>query len=486
MYFKGAFLLRHIVLFEACLLQYTAFTSADSTPFLNTTTSQDPSPKTGVITSSASLTSSLCGSQTCTVRLFPTTVSYPFPLDLRQENVTATVIPIVYTYANGSSYTTSSIYEAWNPTSNATWVPPPTTTFTWSQFGTTLTYPTTYIAYPTPTLILHSTLTARGGIPTCAEDDEPIPVPPESTSKLVFPSTPGDPTPETSKAYYLVDGLPALTSLLNGGDPRTCFHGVPQPARETPAFGIQPQVHTTVSVLTQTGLQVTLAADPFGGQNGPGGGGAGASNGGGSGGQTGDPQQQQSGGQTGNGGQPTGNGAQPTGTGTGSGSNPGSNGGSGSNSGSGPGSTAGSGSGNSGSGSGSGSSPLALGPPVTVNGEVITPAASGAVVIEGQTFSAGAVGVVGSSFIPLSVGTTSGIVILGGSTVTLPTVTGTGTETGAGAGATSKATSSGGVGAAVASGIGANKSSAYSGHRVGAVALEACALVTFLIFLGCL
>lgn len=220
-----------------------------------------------------------------------------------------------------------------------------------------------------------------------------IPLPQDSTTKLIFPSTDSNPLPGISSAYYLVDELPVVTSLLDGDDPQSCSHGAPQPTIQTPAVGFAPLVHTTVAVLTETGNPVTLAANPFG----DGAGGTTSPNA-----PAVTPQQETQG-------------------------------------------------------------PV-FGPPTTVDGEVITPAASGAVIVDGQTISSGAVAVVGTG-IPIAVGS-SGIVVVGTTTITLASVTNSATHS-------SSSSSSTGVGAAIASGIGANKNNAFSRNKLGVITLEA-------------
>ena len=82
----------------------------------------------------------ICKPETCTVRIRPSTLTYPGDVSDELVNVTATVIPYVYTYPNGSRYTTSSTYLQYGTdvATNETFIEPKTTPLTWEDFSTTL------------------------------------------------------------------------------------------------------------------------------------------------------------------------------------------------------------------------------------------------------------------------------------------------------------------------------------------------------------
>jgi hypothetical protein len=275
------------------------------------------------------------------------------------------------------------------------------------------THPTVYVAYPTPVIILN-TLNKNS---VCDSDITAIPLPDSYTTQFIFPSADkSSPTPGIDEVFSFLDQQPVVTSLVHG-DPRTCRHGgqVPQ-FFTTPIIGFDPLVHTTVSVLTEVGAAVTLAADPFNqdpGANPPPGGGGTAETPG-----IGTPA-------------PTGAG-QPQTEET------------------------------------PGGSPAS---PVTFNGATITPVGSGAIVVNGQTISQGSTGTIGNG-VPVSVGS-GGVVVVGSSSFTIPTRPAS----------SSSASSSGGIGQAIASGIGAIKNNAFVGGKATIIAFEASVLA--LVF-GCI
>jgi hypothetical protein len=82
----------------------------------------------------------VCGTQTCTIRLFPTFLSYPNGGVVQHiENVTATVIPYVTSFDDGHVETHYSTYTDY--TSGSAPVPftsPENTFLTWEALGTTL------------------------------------------------------------------------------------------------------------------------------------------------------------------------------------------------------------------------------------------------------------------------------------------------------------------------------------------------------------
>jgi len=310
----------------------------------------------------------------------------------------------------------------------------------------TRTYPTVYLAYPTPSLIVSKVF---DNPLTCSGSTTQIPLPKESTTHFIFPSTGTEPTPGLDYVFNALDQLPIVTSLLQG-DPRTCFHGAPTTAfLTTPVTGFVPIEHTTVSVLTFVGRTVTMEPPPGFGTDVPGG--------------TGktDP--------TGNGGgtSPVNGGDPPANTG-GSGGSPTGPGQSQVDGGNTP--TANPGSGNNGNGNGNSG-----GTTISFNGATITPAPSGGIVVGGQTITQGGQGTL-TNGVTVSVGS-GGVVVVGGSSVTLPSGTSSGT------GSSSSAT---GPGAAIASGIGADKNNAFKGDKVGIFTFEAGILAVMLGGLGVL
>jgi hypothetical protein len=203
-------------------------------------------------------------------------------------------------------------------------------------------------------------------------------------------------------------------------------------------IGFEPVVHTTVSVLTITGATVTLADNPFddGGSSSP-------------------PQ----GGSDQNLGNSNPGAASPAITGPGLPQTEGSNPVPGSPGTSSPIPAPGS-FGTSVPGPGPENSPS----PITFNGAIIIPAGPGRVLVNGQTISVGSAGTTLNG-IPISVAT-GGIVVVGGSSVTLPSQS-------AAVPSGSGSPTSSGVGAAIATGIGATKNNAFVGGKGTMVTFEA-------------
>jgi hypothetical protein len=89
-----------------------------------------------------------------------------------------------------------------------------------------------------------------------------------ATAQFIFPSSNGIDYPGSDIAYSYLNGLPTVTELISGGNPTLCYHGVPTsqtPANTEVTFPLAPITHTSVSVLTQVGRPVTLAAPPVDG-----------------------------------------------------------------------------------------------------------------------------------------------------------------------------------------------------------------------------
>lgn len=369
---------RTLLLLQAALLQHAriivAQASSTSASYPNTTNSN----------ATSSTPSFSCAP--CTVTVSETLLSFPAPVNISTKFATATVIPYVTEYADGTNVTSFSTYSSYAPNASSqnNFTAPSTTPLTWTTLGLTLTYPTTYLAFPSPEagmnsiLAVNSTSYCYAGSLTTLTD---LP-----SASLVFPynaslfgsattglaatitdNTAGQVSAAAtlssaplftaaseitayesiaSSLLSFLDGLPQLSSIV-GTDPRLCSQTVggsvqaSEALTATSTFNVPTAafVHTSVAVLTQTGQAVTTTATSVpdtgsgpgngnGNQNG-GGSGGGSNSGGGSG---------SSGGQTGN-----------------SGSGSGSSGNSGSGSG-GSGSSGNSGGGSGGSGSGSGSS----------------------------------------------------------------------------------------------------------------------------------
>jgi hypothetical protein len=91
---------------------------------------------------------SVDGCLSCTIRLIPTTLIYPSRVSVINRNVTATVIPYITTYPNGTRITHNSTFLTYktDASSHVPWATVSTTDLTWEEFGTILYgYQHTYI-----------------------------------------------------------------------------------------------------------------------------------------------------------------------------------------------------------------------------------------------------------------------------------------------------------------------------------------------------
>src|ERR1700760_338935 len=133
------------------------------------------------------------------------------------------------------------------------------------------TFPTTYVAYPSPTLVLQSPIPTQKGVEltSCLLSTTEILMPPTATPQLIFPWTSGIEYPGTDIAYAYLDNLATVSELISGGTPASCFHGLPPTETNTPVIlPLEPITHSSVSVLTQVGRPVTLSVPPVDGDDG--------------------------------------------------------------------------------------------------------------------------------------------------------------------------------------------------------------------------
>lgn len=330
----------------------------------------------------------------CTVSVTETLLTFPVPVNLTLSTATATVIPYITEYPDGTNVTSYSTFSAYteNATSNNNFTTPTTTPLTWKTLGFTLTYPTSYIAYPSPEAGINNVFAVNGTSYCYAENFTVVPNIP--TASILFSynatifglpaatsatatdnsgsqlSTTSEASSEptslssaavnsayaslTSSLLSFLDGLPQLSSIVST-NPASCSQivgGFTNLASAVTSFTLNTVptatvVHTSVAVLTQTGQAVftTATSSPDnGGGNGNGNGNSGQSSAGGGGDNSG-------GGGNGNSGSGSSGGGSNNSGGSGSGNSGGGSSGSGSSGNSGSGSSGNSGSGSSGSGS---------------------------------------------------------------------------------------------------------------------------------------
>lgn len=231
--------------------------------FSNTTT-QLPGPNRNPPTA--------CGQPSCRINIKPRTLSYPTIFRLVEQTQVATVLPVVKVFPNGSRTTVTSTFKSYDKGDGSyqTFVPPTDLTLTWETYGTTLTWPTIYIAYSATLVLQTPTPTKHRNDNGCDTTSITIDIPRTATPQLVFASTNSSvKLPGSNIAFSILDALPTITELLNGGNPTACDHGTPTDPSRTAALqtpNILPQVpisYTTTSILTQVGGAVTFTV-PFG------------------------------------------------------------------------------------------------------------------------------------------------------------------------------------------------------------------------------
>jgi len=227
----------HLLLFEATVLQYAHFTTA-----------QNPS--------NGNLSSSCNG---CVIHLEPRTLSYTRSVSEVVSSQSVTVIPYITIYDTGNvtQYSTYTVYNSASASTDGIARPP--APLTWETLGRTLTYPTTYLAYPQ----VSAGTSARTGT-TCGRSLTPLTLQPSDQARLVFPSGSGGlPLAEiTSSASSIVDSLQSIRPLIAPLQPSQCSHGYA--ALQTAATGTlglssaEAVTHTTVQYLTTQGPGVIV------------------------------------------------------------------------------------------------------------------------------------------------------------------------------------------------------------------------------------
>lgn len=230
----------HLLLFEATLLQYAHFTTAQNTPNSNLSTS--------------------CNG--CVVHLEPRTLSYTRPVSEIVSSQSVTVIPYITIYDTGNvtEYSTYTVYNSASASTDGIARPP--APLTWETLGRTLTYPTTYLAFPE---VSAGTSAITGT--TCGRSLTPLILQPTDQARLIFPSGAGGlPLAEiTSSASSYVDTLASLRPLVAPFQPSQCSHGyaalrppVPAASSEITASSAEAITHITVQYLTTQGPGVIV------------------------------------------------------------------------------------------------------------------------------------------------------------------------------------------------------------------------------------
>jgi hypothetical protein len=243
-----SFTVEHFLLFEATLLSLACFTSAQS------------------ITSS-NLSISCAG---CAIVAPPTVLSYPSEVSETETSLSVTVIPYITVYENGN-VTNWSTYTVYNSASSDGGLAPPAPSLTWETLGTTLTYPTTYIAFDD----ISAGASRRGGS-GCTRSLEDVTLQPADQARLIFPTSRGVAIADiTNSAKAVWNTLPALTELVAPLAPASCSvvtnadllggplstrtaAGVPPLTTATEATSAAAVVLTSVRYLTTKGQDVII------------------------------------------------------------------------------------------------------------------------------------------------------------------------------------------------------------------------------------
>lgn len=238
-----SFTLEHFLLFEASLLQYAYFAAAQSSRPGNLSTT--------------------CAG--CVIHADQTILSYPASVSETVTSSSVTVIPYVTVYDDGQSRTEYSTYTAYASGSANTAIVP-AAPLTWETYGTVLTYPTTYFAYPS----VSAATSTRRGDGSCTFSLTPLTVQPSDQARLIFPSTPGiDIAAVTSSAKALLDSVNGVAPIVSPFAPASCSKGIggqavlgtqtTQAPAATPiatSASVEAVTHTSVRYLTTQGQAV--------------------------------------------------------------------------------------------------------------------------------------------------------------------------------------------------------------------------------------
>lgn len=131
---------------------------------------------------------------------------------------------------------------------------------TWEALGTTLTYPTTYLAYQS----ISAGASSRSGA-SCTLSLSSVKLAPSDQAHLIFAIGSGVNTADLTKsAQSFLDTLPTISALVSPNQPSECSHGLGfqvfqtgVASTATPVAAVQ---HTSVRYLTTKGQAVITRA----------------------------------------------------------------------------------------------------------------------------------------------------------------------------------------------------------------------------------
>jgi hypothetical protein len=237
-----SFTVEHFLLFEASLLQYALFVTAVSSP------------------SNLSTTSAAVTCQGCAIAGTQSILTFPGDVKEVIASQSVTVIPYVTVYEDGKNVTNYSTYSKYSSGASSQGLATGATPLTWEAYGTTLTYPTTYLAYPS----VSAGASKKSGA-TCSASMTPVKLSPTDQAHLVFPIGSGVSNADLTKsAQSILDLLPTISAIVSPNTPADCSHGLGFQVLETNApastASLAAVVHTTVRFLTTQGQAVITRA----------------------------------------------------------------------------------------------------------------------------------------------------------------------------------------------------------------------------------
>ncbi|KAF2425684.1 hypothetical protein EJ08DRAFT_395341 [Tothia fuscella] len=240
------FTLENILLFEANLALYARIV--------------------GAVTLTAN--GSSCGG--CTVTVGPKTLTFPNNNVAEvTRSVTATVVPYVFQYDNGTEVTSLSTFSAAGGGAQTVYTAP--SALTWSTYGTVLTYPTTYLAFVSPLAGISKSQTGANAF--CYASLTTVALKASDYAKLIYPAAAVAAEHDiiTAAVSSYLDTLPSVTAAVAPYKPAECSHfvGPPQTSSgivsipvasssdsRTIEASLEPVTHTSVAFLLQTGKPI--------------------------------------------------------------------------------------------------------------------------------------------------------------------------------------------------------------------------------------
>lgn len=172
----------------------------------------------------------------------------------------------MYQYENGTEVTSYSTVQSTSGASAQTSFTNPSTPLTWTTLGTTLTYPTTYLAFLSPLAGVSKTFTGDNAF--CYASLTAVSLGPTDYAHLIFPSF-AAPDPKhdsiTSAVSAYLDTIPSITAAVSPYKPGVCSHfvGPPQSSgTSTTALALPSQTSaasSSVAVVTHTSVAFLLS-----------------------------------------------------------------------------------------------------------------------------------------------------------------------------------------------------------------------------------